>query len=75
MDAADGFGERRAQHRGEIDPSSFLGAQARPLAGAGADADIEGLAAEIDQRVRGVHAHGDIGMGELEEAELPGQPL
>ena len=55
------------QELGGLDPG--------PAAGAVADADIDVIAAEIDQLVVGVDPHFDVGMALAEAAQPRHQPL
>ena len=67
--------QRRAADRKHFLGHQPVGAQARPLAAAIADRDIDIVALEIDQAGRGGDPHVDAGMGFLERGKPRQQPF
>ena len=75
LHAADAFGKLRIEHRREIGAKQHVHGEARPFPAARTNADVHFLAAEVDHMARRIEPHGDRGMGDLERAQMPGQPV
>ena len=75
FDAADAFGQCRAQHRRIGEAAKQVAVVTGPGADAPSDADIRQIAVEVGDLADAQKPHRNAGMGKLEAAEIARQPV